>query len=93
MKKKALKLLLEVLPENAFYGKKEEPEIVMTDDSSTEREALSKVWPNARLLLCIFHIFFCKGIGHQGLSFGFDQILTCKYSDLQHQIIKILASY
>ena len=51
----ALKLLLEVLPGKAFYGRKEGPEIVMTDDSSTEREALSKIWPNARLLLCIFH--------------------------------------
>ena len=36
----ALKLLLQVLPGKAFYGRKEGPEIVMTDDSSTEREAL-----------------------------------------------------
>ena len=34
----ALKLLLEVLPGRSFYGGKEGPEIVMTDDSSTERE-------------------------------------------------------
>ena len=39
----ALKLLLEVLPGKAFYGRKEGPEIVVTDDSSTEREALSKM--------------------------------------------------
>ena len=51
-----------VLPEEAFYkrGGKEGPAIVMTDDSSAERNALHQVWPHAWLLLCIFHFLQCK---------------------------------
>ncbi|KAJ2952467.1 hypothetical protein O0L34_g6778 [Tuta absoluta] len=33
-----------------------EPKIAMTDDSSAERNALRTVFPNTRLLLCIFHV-------------------------------------
>lgn len=33
-----------------------QPKIVMTDDSSAERNALRTVFPNSRLLLCIFHV-------------------------------------
>ena len=53
--KKALQLLLKVLPEGSFYGSKNGPKVVMTDDSNTEREAISQTWPNAHLLLCVFH--------------------------------------
>ena len=28
----------------------------MTDDCQAERNALSAVWPEARLLLCTFHV-------------------------------------
>ena len=37
-------------------SKKFEPEIVMTDDSTAERNALRTIFPNARLLLCAFHV-------------------------------------
>ena len=53
--KAALQSLLKVLPESAFYGNKHGPNVIMTDDSSTERNALSEVWPRANLLLCTFH--------------------------------------
>lgn len=33
-----------------------QPKIVMTDDSSAERNALRTVFPNSTLLLCIFHV-------------------------------------
>lgn len=52
--KKALQLLLGVLPQGAFYGKKG-PQVVMIDDSATEREAISQIWPRAYVLLCSFH--------------------------------------
>ena len=28
---------------------------MMTDDSNTERVAISQTWPNVHLLLCVFH--------------------------------------
>lgn len=37
-------------------GKRFEPDIVMTDDSTAERNALRTIFPNARLLLCAFHV-------------------------------------
>lgn len=50
----------------AFKGAKEfmenkfnklfQPLVFMTDDSYTERNALKKVFPNSRLLLCIFRV-------------------------------------
>jgi len=37
-------------------GKKEEGlKVIMTDDNLTEYNALAEVWPDATLLLCIFH--------------------------------------
>ena len=57
-----LQLIQNVLPEEAFYkcGIKKGPSIIMTDDSSAERNALHHVWPNARLLLCAFHFLQSK---------------------------------
>lgn len=54
---RGLQLLKTVLPVNSFYGKgsSEGPSIVMTDDSSAERNALHMAWPKSRLLLCAFH--------------------------------------
>lgn len=40
------------------FGKKGFPAIIMTDDSSAERNALRTVFPNSILLLCTFH--FCQ---------------------------------
>ena len=45
------------LPDNSFYGKGiNGPTVFMTDNCSELREALSKSWPNAKLLLCVFHL-------------------------------------
>ena len=53
-----LELLKSVLPTGAFYGrgKSAGPQLFMTDDSDSLRNALRKTWPSAELLLCIFHI-------------------------------------
>lgn len=32
------------------------PKMFLTDDSDAEREALSCIFPNARVLFCAFHI-------------------------------------
>ena len=37
-----------------FFGC-DHPQLIMTDDSQAERNALKDVWPDAILLLCIFH--------------------------------------
>ena len=52
-----LQLLNKVVPEGAFYGRgsRQGPAIVMTDDSFAERNALHSVWPQTKLLLCVFH--------------------------------------
>lgn len=42
--------------ENNEADKKFEPQIVMTDDSTAERNALRTIFPDARLLLCAFHV-------------------------------------
>ena len=54
-----------VLPEKAFFGNGAEkgPAIVMTDDSSTEKNALKSVWPHATQLLCVCSIS-CREDGH-----------------------------
>lgn len=54
----ALELFSELLPENAFYGRGrvEGPLVIMTDNCSELRDALGNIWPNSKLLLCIFHI-------------------------------------
>ena len=45
------------LPDNSFYGKGiNGPTVFMTDNCSELREALSKSWPNAKLVLCVFHL-------------------------------------
>lgn len=52
-----LELLKSVIPNNAFFGRGADngPDVVMIDDSSAERGALSKCWPSACILLCTFH--------------------------------------
>ena len=52
-----LQMLKSILPENAFFGRGDRgPAVIMTDDADAERNALSIVWPNTVLLLCIFHV-------------------------------------
>ena len=53
----ALKLLKEVMPENAFFSRGEKgPAIFMTDDSEAERRSLQSVFPESKLVLCVFHV-------------------------------------
>ena len=53
-----LDLLKTVLPGDAFYGRGVEtgPQLFMTDDSDSLRNALNGAWGHAELLLCTFHI-------------------------------------
>ncbi|KAK3917274.1 50S ribosomal protein L25 [Frankliniella fusca] len=56
--KRGLELFLDMIPDNAFAGRgRLRPLIIMTDDSKYERSALQDVFPFARLLLCLFHVF------------------------------------
>ena len=52
-----LQLLKSILPSGVFYGKGPDlgPDVVMIDDSSAERGAITKCWPQVRVLLCTFH--------------------------------------
>ena len=40
-----------------FFGKGRDtgPELFLTDEQASQCEALRQVWPNVRLLLCLFH--------------------------------------
>ena len=66
-----LQLFKDVSPAGAFYGRGVEqgPAIVMTDDSSAERNALHSVWSQSKLLLCVYFISY-NGTGH-----GFTMVL------------------
>ncbi|XP_066927559.1 uncharacterized protein [Clytia hemisphaerica] len=53
----ALELYTSLLSSHSFGGNgKKGPDIVMTDNCSELRDALSHVWPNSILLFCTFHI-------------------------------------
>lgn len=52
-----LKLLMTILPEDAFYGRGElGPQVVMTDDCKALRQALQNAFPQTTPLLCVFHM-------------------------------------
>lgn len=51
----AFKLFKEQMGDEAFGGQRY-PSVAMTDDSTPEREAFHEVWPETRLLLCLFHV-------------------------------------
>lgn len=53
-----ISMLKSILPPNAFCGRGAEkgPELMMTDDSSSERSALETAFHGIILLLCYFHI-------------------------------------
>ena len=42
----------------AFYGRRLQmgPVVILTDDSSAERNALELCWPQTVCLLCTFHV-------------------------------------
>ena len=52
-----LALLQFVLSDGALYarGRNARPLVIMTDDSDAKRNALTGVWPQSVLLLCIIH--------------------------------------
>ena len=52
-----LKYLSSILPNNAFFGEGPQlgPSLVMIDDSSAERNAITSVWNSTTTLLCTFH--------------------------------------
>ena len=53
----ALELFRSILLEGAFYGREMKgPSILMTDDCTAERNVLRATFPEALLLLCIFHV-------------------------------------
>jgi len=55
--KRAFDIYKEIIPENSFAGRGPSvgPKIIMTDDSTAERNALSSSFITAVLLLCLFH--------------------------------------
>ena len=56
--KEAFEKLKKVLPDDAFNkrGKEKGPVLFMTDDADAEINALHAVWPEAKLLLCVWHV-------------------------------------
>jgi len=54
---KGLQMLLDTFPTGAFHsqGGTNEPQLIMTDDSNTEKQALKTTWPGSQQLLCTFH--------------------------------------
>ena len=53
----AFQQLQHIMPEWAFHGngRVKGPAIILTDDSKSERQSLHTIWPEATLLLCLFH--------------------------------------
>ena len=47
-----------ILPDKAFFGQGPStgPQIIMSDDSSSQSLAVTATWPKARQLLCVFHV-------------------------------------
>ena len=55
---RAFEVFKNILPDDAFgkRGKQNGPVLFMTDDADAEINALKQVWPEARLLLCVWHV-------------------------------------
>lgn len=53
--KHGLELICRLAGESRFYGRLS-PSVVMTDDSASEKKAISELWPDATQLLCVFHV-------------------------------------
>ncbi|CAB5356251.1 unnamed protein product [Rhizophagus irregularis] len=58
MLEKALNLLKLILPQHSCFGRGPllGPKVILTDDSSAERNALKLCWPEGICLLCSFHV-------------------------------------
>ena len=59
-----LELLKSILPNDVFFGNGPEtgPNVVLIDDSTAERGAITKCWPKTCVLLCTFHFLQWKWI-------------------------------
>ncbi|KAK3921595.1 Protein FAR1-RELATED SEQUENCE 2 [Frankliniella fusca] len=52
-----LKMLISIVPPGAFGGRGiRGPQVIMTDDQTSERNALQLIFPHVVLLLCLFHV-------------------------------------
>jgi len=51
----ALKALIEIMPDQKFFGCNQ-PAVVITDNDLKERNPLSQLFPESTLLLCQFHV-------------------------------------
>ena len=95
---KGMQMLKSILSENAFFGEGSELglSVIMTDDSNPERDALSKAWPSATLLLCTFHFLQRRwtwlwdaknGIHNkEDRSFLINQLKTLVYAESEEQL-------
>ena len=56
--KQAFDKFKQILPDDAFFkrGKDKGPALFMTDDADAEINALHTIWPDATLLLCVWHV-------------------------------------
>jgi hypothetical protein len=53
----ALKLYNDLIPSNGYFGRGTKgPVVFITDDSDSERQSLREVYPEATLVLCVFHL-------------------------------------
>lgn len=78
-----------VLLAEAFGGRgRRGPVCVMTDDSRSERAALSAIWPEARLLLCTFHVLQAVWRWLLDAKHGINQHVrqTCAWAKNESQI-------
>ncbi|KAG1662103.1 hypothetical protein GQR58_021112 [Nymphon striatum] len=52
-----LRLYLDIIPYDAFFGRGSRgPIVFLSDDSEAERQSLEEVFPEATLVLCVFHL-------------------------------------
>ncbi|GFQ88865.1 SWIM-type domain-containing protein [Trichonephila clavata] len=67
------------------FGGQDHPDIFMSDDSSAEKGALAAVWPEAKQLLCHFHVaqaewrwlFFSQDDGARGKIYIHETFSSC----------------
>lgn len=52
-----LRLLYSLFPERSFHGKDQGgPKVAITDDYSSLRQSIGKVYPDTTLILCVFDV-------------------------------------
>ena len=94
-----MKMLKSLLPQNAFFGEGSErgPSVIMTDDSSPERDVLSTTF-----LLCTFHflqwrwtrLWDAKNGVHnkQDRSFLINELKALVYAETEEQLIHLYSA-